>query len=77
MHCTQLINRALYHLRFRGCTGALTPGVRRRNMQAPRPPPPPSEFDSKDFAARCKFKVSLLSSIAKTLLLGASLRLVY
>ena len=34
-------------------------------------------FDSKDFAARCKFKVSLLSSIAKTLLLGASSRLVY
>ena len=46
-------------------------------MQALRPPPPPSEFDSKDFAARCKFKVSLLSSIAKTLLLGASSRLVY
>ena len=42
--------------RYRGCvSGALTPGARRRNPAAQAPP---TEFDNKDFAARCKFKVS-------------------
>lgn len=46
----------IMNFRYRGATAALTPGLRRRNPAAPAPAAP-SEFDNKDFATRCKFKV--------------------